>query len=674
MDTFRDLPARIFYKHPRLLAFVFLAAISFVAYVNALPNSFHFDDVVGVVRNPTIRDLKYIPSYFTDPSTFALGRTREWRPVLQITYALNYSIAGLNPIVFRVFNLLFHLGTAFLIFLVITEICEHPPRKLQSDSRVPVALPALFAASLFAVHTANTEAVDYIWARSSVLATFFYLLAFYCFLRGPFSDGRSKQLPWHAAGLLSFALGVGTKATAVTLPAVLVLYEILFLNPAGKSPPRLFLDEPRRIKKYIPVIAVFFAYLAIRTLLLPRMFTNIAAAREVSSLSYLLTQFRAWIYYLKLFLWPHPLLVDFAGFGWSHSLWDIKVLLSLGLISALLVVAWRVRRTKPLISFFAFWYFVALLPEASFIPLADAVVGYRAYPAYIALAVIAAMLGLEGCLWLWNRFGGSDERNASRLRHLCVMLGSLVLAALIAATIARNRDWRDGMTLWSDVIQKDPANPRAYMMLGAQFLNQEDYENAKEMLEHAIRLRPGRSHAYVLRGYLNSRLNRHEEALSDLDRAVQLDSRAPYAYFYRGELHRRTGEYEKALADYHAALRFLPFYTDAYLGLAMTHLEKHETAKAIEACTKLVGIDPEDRRGDDCLGNLFIEQGRFPEAVALYQQGTRRIPRDSGLWYGLGVAHEKNGNYEEAGNAFEKAGRLTSETNQRSPIMIPLVE
>jgi cytochrome c-type biogenesis protein CcmH/NrfG len=362
------------------------------------------------------------------------------------------------------------------------------------------------------------------------------------------------------------------------------------------------------------------------------------------------------------------------GFGWSRSIWDAQVMASVGLVMLILAAAWFVRKHQPVMSFFMFWYFIALLPEASFIPLADAVVGYRAYPAYVGLAVIAAMLSLKGLIWIWRRFAIPGETNGRRFRFVYAMLGSFVLVVLAGATIARNRDWRDEMTLWSDVIQKDPANPRAHMMLGAQFLNQENYENAKEMFDQAIRLRPGRSHAYVLRGYLNSRLNRDAEALADFDKAVQLDSRAPYAYFYRGELQRRTGEYEKALADYHAALKFQPFYTDAYLGIAMAHLEKQETAKAVEACTKLVELDPEDRRGYDCLGNLFMEQERLSEAVALYQQGTRRIPRDSGLWYSLGVAHEKNGNYQEAGDAFERAGRLRSEADQRSPVTTPLID
>ena len=674
MGTLRDLITRIFYSHPKLLAFSFLAAISLTAYANSLPNSFHFDDIVGVVRNPTIRDLKNIPSYFTDPSTFALVRTREWRPVLQTTYALNYSMAGLNPLVFRVFNLLFHLGTAFLIFLIVTEICKQSPLKLQLDPRTSMALPALLSGLLFAAHTVNSEAVDYIWARSSVLATFFYLIAFYCFLRGPFSSGSRKHLPWHLAGLVSFALGIGTKATAVTLPAILVLYEYLFLDPASQNPLRLFLAEPRRLKKYIPVTAVFFGYLAVRTLLLPRMFTSVAAPRQVSSFSYLLTQFRAWVYYLRLFLWPHPLIVDFPGFGWSHSFWDFRVVLSLGVIITILVLAWSVRKTQPLISFFTFWFFIALLPEASFIPLADAVVGYRAYLAYVGLAVVGVMLSLRGWLWIWSMIQKPDEKTHSRFWLTYGALAGIVLASLTTTTIARNRDWRDEMTLWSDVVRKDPTNPRAYMSLGVQFLDQGDYGKAQEMFEKAVQLGPARSHAYVLRGYLNSRLNKNDEALSDFAMATKLEPRSPYNFFYRGELYRKIGEYDKALADYRAALRFLPFYTDAYLGMAMTHLEKEEIAKATEACAKLVEIDPEDRRGYDCLGTLLMEQKRLPEAVILYRKGTSRIPQDSGLWYSLGVAYERSGNYKEAGDAFEKAGRLTSEANQRSAITTPLVD
>ena len=266
--------AQTVHKHPRLFAFLLLCAAGLIAFANAFPNSFHFDDIVGVVRNPAIRDLKNIPAYFTDPTTFGLGRTREWRPILQITYALNYYLGGLNPAVFRSFNFAFHIGTAFLIFLIVTTISREAPEKLLLGQQEGMFWPALLSALVFAVHTANSEAVDYIWARSSLLATFFCLLAFYCYVRGPFRAEKRQKVAWHLGGLLAFGLGLGSKATAVTLPAFLMMYEFLFFNPSSLNPFHLFLTQPRRLRKYVPLVIVSLAYVALRMALFPRMVTN----------------------------------------------------------------------------------------------------------------------------------------------------------------------------------------------------------------------------------------------------------------------------------------------------------------------------------------------------------------------------------------------------------------
>ena len=434
-----------FQNYPKICALFLLCVMSLIAFANAFPNSFHFDDIVGVVRNSAIRDLKNIPAYFTTPTTFGLGRTREWRPILQITYAVNYYIGGLNPIVFRSFNFLFHIGTAFLIFLIVTAICRQTPEKFLGELHGSTALLALLSAVLFAVHTANSEAVDYIWARSSLLATFFCLLAFYCYVRGPFSGATRQNVAWHLSGLIAFGLGLGSKATAVTLPAILMMYEFLFLNPSSLNPFHLFLTEPRRLKKYIPLAVLSLAYVALRMVLFPRMVTNRIAAGgpRISSYTYLLTQFRAWIYYIRLFFWPHPLMIDFAGFGWSHSLWDGRVLISLALVIILLILSWRVRKTHPLFSLFLFWYFIALLPEASIIPLEDAVVGYRAYPAYVGLAVVCVMASLQAAIWVWHPFSPNGMTRERRFWFIYGSIAAAILMSLMLATILRNRDWRN---------------------------------------------------------------------------------------------------------------------------------------------------------------------------------------------------------------------------------------
>jgi Flp pilus assembly protein TadD len=446
------------------------------------------------------------------------------------------------------------------------------------------------------------------------------------------------------------------------LPAILILYEVLFLNPTRQSALRLFCQEPSRLKKYIPVGAVFLAYILLRIILLPGTFTSIIASGKVTSISYLLTQFRAWVYYLRLFLWPDPLLVDFHGFGWSHSLWDTRVLLSLGLVITILALAWWVRRSEPLISFFVLWFFIALLPEASFFPLSDPVNGYRPYLANVGPSVIVALLTIKGGAWVFGKLKGEDGKSALRLRLIHILGLGIVLSLLTAATIKRNRDWRDEVTLWSDVLRKDPTNPRAYTSLGAQFLEKEDYKGAQEMLEKALELAPTNSYAYMLRGYLNFVLDRDDRALSDFTNALRLDPHLPYNFFYRGELYRKVGQYDKALTDYQSALRLKHHFIDAHFGIAMVHKERGEIGAATEACKKLIEMDRSDPRGYGCLGQLLLEQKRFPEALEIYQKGVAQSPKDSELWYELGIAYQKNEMYQEAADAFGKTVSLARES------------
>ena len=661
-------------KYPKLFALCAVSIISLVAFANSLSNDFHFDDWVGIVRNPTIRDLRNIPSYFTDPSTFALGSSREWRPILQTTYALNYSLGGLNPTVFRIFNLIVHVGTAFLIFLVVAEICGRFPAQARMDHPLAGIFTGLLAAVVFAVHTANDQAVNYIWSRSSVLAAFFYLAAFYCCLRGPFHSAPGERTLWHLNALVGFALGLGTKATAATLPAALLVYEIIFLNPAARNPVKLFFSEPKRIKKYLPLAILLMAYLAIRFALVPRIFIGHDVARGavppaamVTPYSYLLTQFRAWVYYLGLFSWPHPLSVDFSGFGWSRSLGEPRVWLSLALVIAILFAAWWLRKAMPLITYFLFWFFITLLPESSFIPLADAVVGYRAYLPYVGLAVVLVLVSQTGWHWVWNRLTRKIKPQRFGCWSCYGMVICAMLLALTGATIDRNRDWRDDLTLWNDVLSKDARNPRAHMALGVHFLRHKDFEKSQEMLDKAVQYGPGISEAYALRGYLRASLNRKDEALSDFTTAINLDRRSPYPFAYRGDLYNRAGELDKALVDFQTAINLLPSFGDAYFGVAMVYLGKEDLTNATAACQKLVDVDPDDRRGYDCLGALLIEQNRLAEAIRVYQRATARFPANRELWASLGNAYRQSGMHSEAAHAFAKSSPLMEDVKGQLP-------
>ena len=656
-------------RHPKTAAFFALALLGLAAYANALTGGFHFDDMEGIVENLSLRDLKNIPSYFVDPIIFRFTYRLDWRPILQTTYALDYAIGGPGPTMFHVTNVVFHIGAAWLIFLIVAALAEKAPGQSSPATFIPRFWIALVPALLFVAHAANSQTVDYIWARSSLLAAFFYLLAFYCHLRGPFGSPERGRPAWHASALAAFALGLGSKATVVSLPGMLVAYEVLFLNPAGQNPWSLYFKQPRRLLKYIPTLIVLLAYIWLRMDVTPRTTRQFFSSPWIHRTTYLYTQFRAWIYYIKLYIWPDPLILDYPGFGWSTSLWDWRVLLSLAVVLALLAAAWRARRRAPVLSFFTFWFFIALLPEASVIVRPDAVTGHRPYLAYAGLSVAAAILGLKAAAALRRKWLG--EWPESRFRLACGIALGLVVFSLTAATIRRNLDWRDEVTLWSDVVRKDPGNARAYRVLGVAYTDREDYAKAGEMLAKAIQLSPKNLDAYVYRGNLNLLLGKYDEALSDLNQSMAKGSRSPFNFFYRGEVYRKTGRYDEALKDYESALKLNDRFPDAYFGIAMVHWQRKELAQATTACEKLLDLDRDNRRSYLCLGSLLMHQGRFGEAMKIYYSGVSKFPKNGTLWYGLGTAYEELGLYKEAQLAYGNSSALTGEAGKSEILTQP---
>lgn len=89
-------------------------------YLNSLDNPFQYDDDVIVVHNMNIQEAGNIPRFFVEPQ---LGATdpklsNHYRPLVVTSYAIDYAIGGLNPVGYHVVNLAFHVGTAFLVFLI----------------------------------------------------------------------------------------------------------------------------------------------------------------------------------------------------------------------------------------------------------------------------------------------------------------------------------------------------------------------------------------------------------------------------------------------------------------------------------------------------------------------------------------------------------------------------
>ena len=108
-----------------ILVFIIFLGIGLTIYSNSFNNEFFWDDDDSIVNNEYIKDFKYLPNYFSENLIAGTGQTTNyWRPVLLISFAVDYHIYGLNPTGFHVTNTILHIVVAFLIFILIFKLSK----------------------------------------------------------------------------------------------------------------------------------------------------------------------------------------------------------------------------------------------------------------------------------------------------------------------------------------------------------------------------------------------------------------------------------------------------------------------------------------------------------------------------------------------------------------------
>src|SRR5215472_1026503 len=188
---------------PLALSAVLCLAIIVASWANTLPNGFHFDDNHVVVNNLFLRDLSHVPRFFVDARTFSsLPANATYRPLTTLSLALDYGLAG------GLSSRLFHTTQILLLILLWAALIFFYRHIFDvSASSGWNRYLALFGATIFAVHTANTETMNLISARSEILSALGLVAAFLAY----FSLRGRKQTAW---SLLAMSAGALAKIPA----------------------------------------------------------------------------------------------------------------------------------------------------------------------------------------------------------------------------------------------------------------------------------------------------------------------------------------------------------------------------------------------------------------------------------------------------------------------------
>jgi tetratricopeptide (TPR) repeat protein len=535
----------------RKFTYLFLALLALglaISYANSFGIGFYFDDTYGIAVNPAIRSLRNVPSFFVDPHAIWTEPTQvDLRPVLLITYALNYAVSGLQPWSYHVLNLILHLIASLLVFIIVRDHIWWPGSERGANGAA--CIPAAAAALFFALAPLNSQPVNYIWARSALLCVTLYLGAFLAFLRSR----------W-AIGSILFALALLTKAIAVTLPAMFFAYDFIYRDRTRYPTIVSYLHGWRRLALPLVLLgAIDLAYIGYRHVFLPEWTAQARQASGVTPGVWFMSQWSALLYYVRLFFWPDGLSAD-HDFPMTTSFFEFRAWGALVVLLAWVGLALSAIKKYPQVTFATAWFFITLAPESSFAPLAEVINDHRPY--------IATSLGLS-VLLAWSLHNAVALMTAEKQRRFAFVAASALLCvAALPMNFYRTWQWSDSLRIWEDTTRKSPTNGRAWMNTGLAYMGRNDLVSARRYFERARDLTPDYAFVYMNLSVLEMNEGNLEKALAEAQHAVRLRPDLSLTHFYLGEALQRTKRRTEAAGAYQQALNLDPRYNAARAALA----------------------------------------------------------------------------------------------------------
>ncbi|MBN2431848.1 MAG: tetratricopeptide repeat protein [Acidobacteria bacterium] len=589
-------------EHPRhwrlagIGLFVILSSLTVVVYRPALDTPFLYDDTYLILENQGIRDPANV-SYFVTYN----------RPLVAVSYAMDFALHGLDPRGYRLLQLLLHLLNGGLLALLAQRlyIFFHDP-KASSPAWLPVI--AALGAGLFLLHPVHSLTVILVSARSGMMCTFFYLAGLLLFIRWMEREFRGRL--WLAVAGLYLAAGL-CKEIAVTFP---VMAALMLFYVRRKSAVAGWLRPSLKLFGLLALITGGLVLHAIGFQYGPSVGEGVL---PFTRWEYALTQAQVVVSYLVMIIVPFP--------GWLSIDHDIAVIrtpldplfLAAGLTMLAVFVGgyflWRRRRIGTL--FGLVFFFVALAPTSSLMPIADLMMDYRLYlpSAGFVLAVVFVL----------GRCREGIDLSSFRRKY-----GPFVLAVCVAGYLTLLGVWlhervtvfESPVSVWEDAVQKAPGK---------------------------VRPRYNLSYAY-------SRQNRLAEAQAQIERALELEPRSTILHVAAGDILREQGRYDAAIAAYRRALDLEPDALPVLCRVTYLLVQKGELALAAQNLERI----PRRGSGKECrltVAIYLVETGQLEKALVMYRQVVADYPVEKSAWLNMGNILLRRGGADEAETCYRTA-------------------
>ena len=605
----------------RLLPIV-IGILSVVAFLPALGGEFlTWDDDVNFLTNESYRGLGWAQIRWA----FSNVRMGHYIPLTWLTLSGNYVVGGMNPWGYHLASLLVHGANAILFYFVARRLlaaARDGGRQTAHRDALMVA-GAAAAALVFALHPLRVESVAWITERRDVLSGLFFLAAILAYLRGV-EAGQGIEPRWRTYSLVLFGAGLLSKASVMTLPAILVLLDVYPLRRGAFTWRRLVVE-----KAAYWILALAGAVGALVALRLSGLRITPYAAYGPEARAAMVA-YSFW-FYPSTWVWPVRLSPMYQLPVRLDPLAPKFLLPAVGLVvvTTLLVL---LRKRWP--GGLAAWVYSAVM----LLPISGVVhAGFQlAHDRYSYLSGLGLAL-LAGGAITWILRAAAARRVSRPVAAGALAAAALVIVALGVGSWQQTRIWRDSEILWRWGLETDPLCAICANNLAVQFIHTDNAARLREgeqLARYALSINPDYDSSYNTLGAILAQRHEDREAEAAFRQAMRLAPDRISASVNLGLLYARGGRYAEALPLLRAAFARAPEQAGLRTNLALT------------------------------LRNAGVEQARagiVAEAEALLREALDLTPEDPEIHRNLGLALWEQGRADQAGPHLERAAALRPE-------------
>lgn len=570
---------------------VILFVFAFVLYGNTLKNGYSLDDFYVTSDNPVVKQgTKAIPHIF---SSLYINMNAEgggslnfgYRPITKAMFALEHQFFGENPSVSHFLNILLYAITLLLLYTILRRLFA------KYNPWFPFIITMLWAA-----HPLHTEVVASLKNREEILSLLFGLSTMYYFI----CYASKPLLRYFILAIFFFIISFITKPSTITL--------------AVGIPLALYFFTDMKLRKVLIIAGILvFAIIAVAFILRvslpasrrPMLFFENPLIFEKNFLLKISTGFYVLLFYIKMLLYPHPLLFyygyDMIPIVNFKNVWVVfSILIHLGLFG---YAIWKIKE-KHILSFCILFYLISISMYASMVNQQPGIVAER----FLFLPSLAFSIVTAWFLFMITRqTTGVGLKTAGGIKVL--LLSALILIPYTVKTRTRNIDWNSQLSLYAHD-------------------NKDLRKSAKANYIYAIALKTELITKIQANGADENTAAQVQQITDLLNQTVKVYPGYFEAWNSLGEMYSMAKyDYDKSLEYFRKSAEAKPDYAAAWFNMGYAYQQKGDIANAIISYKKAAKIDPTDAKAFSNLATCYNTAGFPDSSLLLYQKITRLKPK-----------------------------------------------